>query len=400
MTLSVIRKLSAYLVVFGLSKSAVLIAPFLAAWTLSVDEYGNMEWWLSLSMTLGPLIAFGSNGVVAFGTLGGYLSDYLQLASRYVVLVACLLMACASVIYFLGATEISIIVMLTVSVMMQLVTAAKLKAIARGARAALAESFSYFAILLAILLSLMNKSFQVALFLILFVTNLFLVFWFSKISNYGSFKLLLKSNFLYLFYHSYKFLFSALLMAFFMAGPRLLIGFFDDASTVATFALIFRWLSISIVIHQFINTIYFRKIYTSHGRDRMLLIGGSCTLVAISAFSIAMALSTDLFFALGLSLPVPPDGYTTSIWIISVAVILWSLSACFEGVLNSLGLMMSQVKCTLLGCMLFIGGAGILLALKFDDPVFIVSFCWMVAFIVMVVVQFIFIVNNKRAVTQ
>lgn len=398
---AVIRKLSANLVVFGLSKSAVLIAPFLAAWALSVEQYGQMEWWLSISMTLGPLLAFGANGILAYGSLGGTLAAYLPLASRYVVLVTALAASAAIAGFILGNLEFAVIAMLSVSVLLQLTSAAKLKALGRGAWAALAESVAYLALLIAVLMSLLGLDFKVVLFSLLLLSSTLMLWHFTVVSPGGPVGQLLEGGLLSLFRQSYKFLVSAVLMAFFMAGPRLVLGFMDQTESVAAFALIFRWLSISIVIHQFINTIYFKRIYSSVGRTRALLIAACCGLVAATALIIALLLSFDLFQLVGLStLPVPPASETLSIWIVALAVVLWSLSACLEGVLNSLGKVVWQITASLLGVVVFLAAVLPLLAFVDYSPVWVVSVSWLLAFMVLVGSQLVFIVKGPKTIER
>ncbi|MEX5588364.1 hypothetical protein [Pseudomonas urmiensis] len=395
---AVIRRLSANLVAFGLSKSAVLFAPFLAAWALSVEQYGQVEWWLSISMTLGPLIAFGANGVIAYGSLGGTLASYLQLASRYVVLMAILVSSAGIAGFILGKHEFSLISMLSVSVLLQLATAAKLKALGRGGGAALAESVAYIALLVAVLMSLLGLDFKVVLFVLLIISSALMLFNFTCISPAGTWGELRSGGLLSLFRQSYKFVISAVLMALFMASPRLVMGFMSQVESVAAFALIFRWLSISIVIHQFINTIYFKRIYSSVGRSRVVLVAACCGLVATTALIIALILSLDLFGSLGLSaLPVPPVKEKLSIWIVALAVVLWSLSACLEGVLNSMGKVTWQITASLLGVVVFMVAVFPMLALSSFSPVRAVSVSWLLAFMVLVGSQVVFIVRGPEA---
>ncbi len=59
---------------------------------------------------------------------------------------------------------------------------------------------------------------------------------------------------------------SSCLAVFFVNIPRLILGEISTHQDIATFSIYFRWAAISLIAYQFMNVVFFRRIYTSDYR--------------------------------------------------------------------------------------------------------------------------------------
>jgi hypothetical protein len=392
-----VRRLSGHAVLFGVSKSSVLFAPFLAAWLLSKTQYGALEWWLSLSMALGPLMTFGAHGVVAYGSLGGVFTPYVRAAVIYVCLVCSFALLFVLLLPVAGiewkVSFVGVVTLQSAIVVLQLALSARLKGLGKGAWASLAESALYIALLLSLLLTVVGVDFVLGFMLVMIAVELFMLWLLIKVSDLPGVNCWIYEDYKKMFSLSYKFLIGGTLMGAFMAGPRLLMGGISDASLVASFSIVFRWLSIAIVIHQFINTFYFKRIYGGDPTKRKFAIIGCVGLVAIFAIAIASTISSNSIRSI--NIPLPDSNDIWLIWSMAGVMILWSASACLEGVLNSVGRVMSQSIAVALGLIVFLMVFGCFYFAGGDDHKLSLTIAWIAGFISMVVVQFIFVFRSK-----
>jgi hypothetical protein len=394
---SFVTRLSGHAVLFGASKSSVLFAPFLAAWLLSKAEYGALEWWLSLSMTLGPIMALGAHGVVAYGSLGGVFTPYVRAAVMYV----CLVCSCALLFVLLlpvagidwKVSFVGVVTLQSAMVVLQLALSARLKGLGKGAWASLAESALYIALMLSLLLTVVGVDFVLGFMLVMIAVELCMLWLLIKISDLPSANYWFHEDYKKMFSLSHKFFIGGTLMGAFMAGPRLLMGGISDATLVASFSIVFRWLSIAIIIHQFINTFYFRQIYRGDLTKRKFALLGCVGLVAIFSVLIAFAVSSQ--FVRSFNIPLPDSNDIWLVWSMAGVMILWSASASFEGVLSSAGRVMSQSIAVALGLIVFLIIFGSFYFTGGTDHKFSLTIAWLAGFISMVAVQFIFIFRSK-----
>ena len=393
----VIRKLSGHAVLFGVSKSSVLFAPFLAAWLLSKSQYGALEWWLSLSMTIGPIMTLGAHGVVAYGSLGGVFSPYVKTAIIYVIFVCFSTLLFVFLLPVVGVgretSYIGVVALQSSMIVLQLVLSARLKGLGKGAWASLAESALYIALLFSLLLVLVGVEFVSGFILVMIVVESFMLWLLIKVSELPKVSYWRHEDYKKTFFLSYRFLISGALMGAFMAGPRLLLGWVSDESLVASFSIVFRWLSIAIVFHQFINTYYFMRIYGGDPTKRKFAILGCVGLVAISAAVIAVAVSSHAIRST--NIPLPDSNDVWLIWSMAGIMILWSASASLEGVLNGAGRVMSQSICVASGLIVSLVVFGCFYFWWNDHYKLSLTIAWATGFISIVVLQFIFVFRAR-----
>ncbi|MGX4729982.1 hypothetical protein [Pseudomonas corrugata] len=394
-----LRRFWGHVVLFGISKSSVLFAPFLAAGLLSNNQYGALEWWLSLSMTLGPLMTLGAHGVVAYGALGGIFAPYIKAAVIYVVSVCSFALFLVLLLPVLGfdwkAYFFGVVLLQSTMIVLQLALSAHLKGVGKGAWASVAESTLYIALLLSLLLTVVGVDFVFGFMLVMVVLEIFMLWLLIKLSALSGINDWFYQDYKKLFSFSHKFLISGTLMGAFMAGPRLLMGVFADPAVVGSFSIAFRWLSIAIVIHQFVNTFFFRRIYGVDSTKRKFAILGCVGLVAFFSVAIALTLSSRSIRMIRVPLPEPNDIWL--VWSMGGVMVLWSTSACLEGVLNSAGRVMSQTVAVTLGLVVFLMIFSCFYFLGEDNTKVSLTIAWVAGFIGMIIAQLMFLFRSKFA---
>jgi hypothetical protein len=269
--------LGQHALIFALAKSAVLIAPLIAAGLLSKSLYGTVEWWLALSLAFGPVLAMGAPGLVAYGTLGSKLRRHVRTATVFVIIAATTLLLISIVAPLLGLdwknSLFGPVALQCAIVALQTTLSARLKGLGKGAWASLVESTLYLSLLCAVLLNWQGLDFVLSFMGLMLLASGLLILGLIRFVPLPSLSGWHRRNYRAFLHVGLHFMTGGALMAGFMALPRISLGAISSPEKVAEFALIFRWLSITIIAHQFINTVFFRKIFAdlgSHERDRVL----------------------------------------------------------------------------------------------------------------------------------
>jgi O-antigen/teichoic acid export membrane protein len=225
-----------------------------------------------------------------------------------------------------------VITLQCVVVMLQLTLASRLKALGKGAWASVVESSLYFLLLIAVLISSTEEDFVSGFVFLMFFNSLVMMYVLSKYVPLPKLQRWLRRSYGDCFRLGLKFLVGASLMGLFMAAPRIFLGLVSEPDVLGRFALVFRWLSIAIVAHQFINTVYFKKIYAQKISEKQsyslaLVVFG----VGFCAFTIALLLGSRAVHYL--ELPFPEDIDHVLVWTMALVMVFWAASASLEGVL-------------------------------------------------------------------
>lgn len=381
--------LGQHALIFALAKSAVLIAPLLAAGLLSKSLYGTVEWWLALSLSFGPLLAMGAPGLVAYGTLGEKFRRYVRTATVFVLIAATALLLMALVMPLLGldwqSSFYGPVALQCAVVSLQMTLSARLKGLGKGAWASLVESTLYLSLLCALLLSWQGLDFILSFMGLMLFSSSLLIGGLIRFVPLPSLSRWLKRNYRAFLRVGLHFMVGGTLMGGFMALPRLSLGVIASPEKVAEFALMFRWLSIAIIAHQFINTVFFRKIFAdvdARKRDRMLAL--TVLLVAFGVVGIVLA----LHIAQASNIPLPIPSFLDLAWLMSIAMVTWSGTACLEGSLYRVGASLAQVRAIVFGLVAQVLALGLMTALAADDVfLFGVCYAWLLGFFVMILAQ-------------
>lgn len=375
--------------IFVLAKSAVLIAPLLAAGLLSQSLYGTVEWWLALSLSFGPLLAMGAPGLIAYGTLGDKFLRHVRTATVFVLIAATVLLLLALAMPLLGLSWKSSfygpVALQCAVVALQMTLSARLKGLGKGAWASLVESTLYLSLLCALLLNWQGLDFVLSFMgLLLFACSLLIggVIRFVPVPSLSRWQ---KRNYRAFLRVGLHFMAGSTLMGIFMALPRISLGVLASPEKVAEFALVFRWLSISIIAHQFINTVFFRTIFTdvdTQKRDRML----ASTVLSVGFGTVSIVCALHMAQALNLPLPIPSS--MELVWSMSIVMVMWSATACFEGSLYREGASLAQIRAIVSGLFVQILVLALVAVLPDNNvPLVGMSYAWLLGFVAMILVQ-------------
>ncbi|KFN47906.1 hypothetical protein N790_07085 [Arenimonas malthae CC-JY-1] len=379
-------KLGRHGLLFALAKSAVLVAPILAASLLGVAEYGAVEWWIAMSLIVGPLIGFGAHGVVAYGSVGSQDRRHIRTAV-VVVIAASAALDLASVAVLIagvgGSSLFAPVALQSAVVVLQLTVSARLKGLGRGAWASVAESSLYLSLLAAVGLAWMGSNFVEAYLIVLLVASVGLIS--VLLSSVGMRPSLswLERDFRGFVRRGVGYLVGGVLLGLFMSMPRAVLGFAGSVEAVAQFAIAFRWLSIAIVAHQFINTLFFRRLFadsTPGSRDGPLAT--TVLLVAFAALAVIGLLASGLPSRFGVAIPRPG----TLVWLLAAAIVLWSATACMEGALFRVGAIGDQSRAVCAGLLAQIA-ANLALMKVIDDRILLVTVAWLIGLATMIAGQ-------------
>lgn len=375
--------------IFAIAKSAVLFSPLLAAGLLSKTQYGSVEWWLALSLSFGPVLAMGAPGLVAYGTLGDKYSRHVSTATVFVLITATALLLMALALPLFGLvwhrSLYGPVLVQCAVVALQMTLSARLKGLGKGAWASLVESSLYLTLLCALIFSWKGLDFVNSFMVLMLLTSVLLIGGLMCSVSIPRLSSWTKLNFQAFLRSSLPFMAGGALMGTFMAMPRISLGFFASPAKVAEFALVFRWLSIAIVAHQFINTVFFRKIFAdadTQRRDRML----AATVFLVAILSVCIVYTLQITQSLNVPLPIPST--LNLAWSMCIVMFMWSGSASLEGGLYRAGASLVQARATVFGLIIQLLVLGLITVLGVgDELLFGVTSAWLVGFFVMILFQ-------------
>jgi len=387
--------------IFAAAKSSVLIAPLLAAAMLSQSLYGTVEWWLALSMSIGPVVGMGAPTIVAYGSVGRRLYRHVRTATISVLLMALGLVVFALAMPIVGQGWLQSfygpVALQCAVIILQMTLSARLKGIGKGAWASVAESTLYICLLGALLLTLLGADFVLSFMLCMLFVCVLLATGIFRLVHIPSVRRWPLRNFRACFHVGLRFMTGAALMGVFMATPRISLGFLASPEVVASFALVFRWLSISIVAHQFINTVFFRHIYgdvAERQRDRALAL--TVAVVALSALGIVVFLRFGPTL-LPIPLPIPKDlGLALPI---AAAMVMWATTACLEGSLFREGASSAQARAVTFGLTAQLVALAVFSAV-FSNLVYGVTYAWLIGLVALIFFQWWILRARGRKMTN
>lgn len=384
-----LRHFGAHGVLFALAKSSVLIAPLLAAAQLGAALYGNIEWWIALSLALAPLFGMGGHALVAYGTMGGPARRHARTAAVYTLQAAAVLvlLACVAAAFDVaGLRDMAAPLGLQCAlVMLQLVLAGRLKAMGKGAWASVAESASYLCLLAALAVTALGASFMAVYLSCLAIACAVVAAALVRSMPLVAPKRWPRRNYVAFMAAGLRFTAAGLMVGAFMAAPRAWLGWDHSPEAVARFSIAFRWLSVAIVAHQFLNTVYFRQFYGERPlRERDRLLAATVALVAVATLAIAVALASPWATRLPLTVPAAQD--RELVWPIAAAMVLWSATACLEGSLFRASAAVWQLRATAVALVAWAGALAALTGFG-AAPVQAAAWAWICGFAAMIATQ-------------
>jgi hypothetical protein len=376
--------------VFSIVKSTVLFAPLMAAYFLPKKLYGEIEWTLAISSLLAIGAAVGASGVVAFSLVNLDGRKILVAALVYVICASgfLLLIEAGFYIYGLSSSNITILFLALTSVFIcQSALAAFYKASGDGVKASIVESSLSVCLMIYVgLHGAIGLEFEY-LVLILNSGSIVLMAILSRVVQikervFSSFGL---GDLPFFFKRGVPIMLASICSLALVVFPRIVLGFVGGPVDVAEFSLGFRWVSISIIAHQFINTMFFREIYSTATNKFDLNVAFILFLVlgvAIGAVGLVIVLQ-QIYSLDGLAIPASVVPVLPAL---IGAMVLWSASANLEGMLYKNQRSDLHIGAVAIG-FLFLVSLLLVLLSYFENVVPIVVFVWVGGLAVTVLVQ-------------
>ncbi len=377
-----------HFIIFGFSKSAVLLAPLLAASVLTKDEYGSLEWALSFSMMSALFLSLGAGGIIAFEIVKHEKSDLLTTALSYISFLTFFLGLTTAIIVLIDSKMAAMLIGFTGIFLGQFALSSYMKAKGKGAFASIVDSFIYILILLLVLYSIFIDDRRLHLFILFSVAALFFSAILFRISG-NKFRMH-KSHFFKFVKTGAPIMLASFATVGFMNLPRVLIGNFGTMEDVGDFALYFRWAALALVAYQFIVVINFRKIYQlNHTElDRYITFISLAVLIIGSLLVMTMPILKE--FEVFKQLHLPQKNLPIQSLMVAI-VAIWTLSASIEGLIYREHLTKFQIYSSIFG--IFVLLFSILLIKKMQNPdlTFYFSLAWFISYLVIIFSQLFFL---------
>ena len=387
-----------HLIIFGFSKSAVLLAPLLAASVLTKNEYGSLEWALSLSMMSALFLSLGAGGIIAFEIVKHEKSDLITTALSYISFLTFFLGLTTAIIVLIDLKMAAMLIGFTGIFLGQFALSSYMKAKGKGAFASIVDSFIYILILLLVFYSIFIDDRRLHLF-ILFS---FATFFFSMILfRIGGYKFRVdKSHFFKFVKTGTPIMLSSFAAIGFMNLPRVLIGNLGTMKDVGDFALYFRWAALALVAYQFMLVVNFRKIYQlDHvALDRYISFISFVVLMIGVVFVMTMPMLRE--FEIFKQLQFPQNSLPVQSLMVAI-VAIWTLSTSLEGLFYREHLTKYQIYSSILGVVVLLFSIFLVSKLQNPDLIFYFSLAWFISYLVIIFSQLFFLKKfykeHKRA---
>jgi O-antigen/teichoic acid export membrane protein len=300
--LKFIKTKFAFLSVFGIAKFVVYFSPLLLADILTEYDYGVVEYALSgLGIWVASSFSLGINGAYPYFILKKEDTEKENAFSIHGLWLIFLFLINQLLYYIFNLYEIKIYLALNFSYIFanQLFYSAKLKTKDSLLKAVLIDSGVYFILLLFIIsvffnfikTSISNLSVFVFGYSFIYVFySLFVFYRINKTQIIKRYKAVLK--------FSYHILISSILIFTITVAGRLLTEYFFDTETVGVYGFYLRLASIVVVIHQVVNILFFKRLYTFNPKilDKYFSIFFICIyLISIMVYLISPYILPHIF---------------------------------------------------------------------------------------------------------
>ncbi len=377
-----------HFIIFGFSKSAVLLAPLLAASVLTKDEYGSLEWALSFSMMSALFLSFGAGGIIAFEIVKHEKSDLITTALSYISFLTFFLGFTTAVIVLIDSGMTAMLLGFTGIFLGQFTLSSYMKAKGMGAFASIIDSFIYILILLLVLYSIFIDDRRLHLFILFSLATLFFSAILFRIGG-NEFRMH-KSHFFKFAKTGAPIMLASFATVGFMNLPRVLIGNLGTMEDVGDFALYFRWAALALVAYQFMVVINFRKIYQlDHiALDRYISFISLAVLIIGTLFVMTMPMLRE--FEIFKQLQFPQKSLPVQSLMVAI-VAIWTLSTSLEGLFYREHLTKFQIYSTIFGIFVLLFSIFLINKMQNSDLTFFFSLAWFISYLVIIFSQLFFL---------
>lgn len=323
-------KIFNHIVFFVLSKSAVVLAPLIAAGILNSNDYGLFEFAISTSMIIATSVSLASGNTIAFEKIRDNNSPLIKVGKNYSLLMFIIFsMITFLSILFIQSNVLSMISAICSILIIKEPLGAFMKASGLGAKATIIDSVLYIIFLLLLLIMFINGKSSLSYFFALPFFGIIIALYLNNTIK-SSTRDLNKNNFLRFYNRGLPIMISGIASIIFFSSPRLFLANFGMIE-VSTFSLYLRWASIALIGYQFIYVLLFKNIYTKNYNEFenfTIKILVAVFFIGISLIPIINLLSNnnDLFFRL-------PAANIPLQLLMAIIIIVWVCSGLLEGIL-------------------------------------------------------------------
>ena len=387
-------RLVGHLILFGVSKSAVLISPLLAATILTKGDYGLLEWALSFSMMSAVFVSLGAGGVIAFEIVRKERSCLINTALFYSALLTFILGCITVLLTPFDSLRAVISVGFTGIYIGQFALASYMKSKGMGAYASVVDSFIYIQILLLVLYGAYVDEPGLQFLTILPVSIILLSILLFRIAGSGF--SIFSSGFILFAKKGAPIMLSGFAAIGYINLPRLLIGVVGSMEDVGNLALYFRWAALALVVYQFMLVMNFRKIYRLGYVELDKYISYITLAVLIAGAIIVAVMPVVRNFVYFNQLQFPEMSLPVQSLMVCI-VTVWTLSTSLEGLFYREHLTKFQVASVLLGGSSFLGLVFIIRNIAAIEIVLTFCIAWFLSYLIITFSQIYFLRNNLSA---
>ncbi|PCE66549.1 MATE family efflux transporter [Sediminicola luteus] len=326
-----------FLFVFGVCKGIVFFTPLLLAETLTLNDYGLLEYSLAgLGFFLNGIISLGVPGAIPYflikvkdkNLLNGFKIHPIWLSLLFII----------NILFFIfnrEGIEYALVITVAYIISNQIFYSTKLKSISRSMEAVFVDSFMYISLLMVYVLINLNVLSN-NIYSIYYALNLYALVYFIKacitIVNISSFKNAFR-HYQKILKYSFHLLAGSILLFAITTTGRIMVEYFFDYEKVAVYGFFYRLAAIVIMIHQVVNILFFRQIYSFElaKLDKLLawFYGGVYLLSLLFYF-----LSTDLIGQFSGFFRTNIDQNKTLYLILSCQMVMWIATAMNSNVID------------------------------------------------------------------
>lgn len=248
---------------FGISKAIVFLAPLILSNTLTKLDYGALEYAMNVAFIGAAILSLGvPNGYPYFKLKRNFKTIYKGFTVHYLYLLISSLILILLVLIFKKSIENILSVLFIYTLSNQMTYSIIDKTNEKIITAVIIDSLFYITLLLGyiFILATGKNSIELVLYASLLYTVVFIIITLKKA------KTILKSDgkkHLKLIKYGRGIMISGLYILLIANSGRILIDYiFHDKELIAIFSFYFRMASFVVVIHQVLNIIYFKRMYT------------------------------------------------------------------------------------------------------------------------------------------
>lgn len=319
---------------FALFKSIVLFGPILVANIISISDYARFETGISLANIAVIIVNLGVSAAIPYYILKKKDETLVSLAFLHSSVIAILFITLGCTFFYLDAgREWSFFCFATASFSCQRSLSSFLKTEGQPVKSSFFEAGFYFSIILGIIYFLIYEM------LTLYILNICAlvislgmatstVFYFTKSNSKNNLLGLIKLKELYCF--SSRALVTGVYVVFIITFVKAFGLMFLTEKDYATYSLMFRVLTVSIIFYQLFSTIYFRDIYSKNSNKVEQLALITFIVIFIASIIIFVFFSFYPHFVFSIEKSELISSRAEVFLLVSLLMPLWAVTALLE----------------------------------------------------------------------